>query len=77
MADGNTVTVLDACHQQLKIRVSGIDAPENKQAFGDRSKQSMARLVGKQVQVEWSKFDRYSRTIRKVLAAQENCQKES
>lgn len=28
IADGDTITVLDANHQQYKIRLSGIDAPE-------------------------------------------------
>lgn len=78
VADGDTVTVLDGSNQQHKIRVLGIDAPEKKQAFGDRSKQSMARMVfGKPVQVEWSKLDRYGRTIGKVMVSQDNCQKPS
>lgn len=31
IADGDTVTVLDAANQQHKIRLSGIDAPEKAQ----------------------------------------------
>lgn len=77
VADGDTVTVLDAGKVQYKIRVSGIDAPEKKQAFGERSKQSMAHMVlGKFVQVEWNKQDRYGRLIGKITTPQENCQKE-
>jgi endonuclease YncB( thermonuclease family) len=30
VADGDTITVLDADKRQHKIRVSGIDAPEKK-----------------------------------------------
>jgi len=45
VADGDTVTVLDASKTQHKIRLSGIDAPEKKQAFGMRSKQSLSDLV--------------------------------
>lgn len=45
VADGDTVTVLDADHQQYKIRLSGIDAPEKAQAFGQRSKESMPTLI--------------------------------
>ncbi len=37
----------------------GIDAPEKSQAFGDRSKSSLSRLVfSKDVRVEWNKRDR-------------------
>jgi len=31
--DGDTVTVLDATNSQHKIRLSGIDAPEKRQAL--------------------------------------------
>ena len=33
VADGDTLTVLDAANNQHKIRLQGIDAPESKQAF--------------------------------------------
>jgi endonuclease YncB( thermonuclease family) len=59
--------VLDATNTQYKIRLMGIDAPEKKQAFGNRSKQSLSDLVfDKQVTVEYSKQDRYGRTIGKI-----------
>jgi micrococcal nuclease len=68
VADGDTITVLDANRQQHKIRLSGIDAPEKSQPFGDRSKQSLSALVfDKQVAVEWNKRDRYGRTVGKIL----------
>lgn len=66
--DGDTVTVLESGHEQRRIRVAGIDAPEKKQPFGQKSKAKMAELVfGKDVAVEWSKKDRYGRTIGVVL----------
>lgn len=34
VADGDTVTVLDADKTQHKVRVAGIDAPEKAQPFG-------------------------------------------
>ena len=35
VADGDTITVLDNTHIQHKIRLTGIDAPEKRQAFGN------------------------------------------
>ena len=34
VSDGDTITVLDASNVQHKVRLSGIDAPEKKQPFG-------------------------------------------
>ena len=68
IADGDTITVLDTSKTQHKIRLSGIDAPEKKQAFGQRSKESLSVLVFNQtVQVETTKRDRYGREIGKVI----------
>lgn len=68
LSDGDTITVLDTSKAQHRIRLAGIDAPEKKQPFGDRSRQSLASLVfGKNVQVEYSKTDRYGRIVGKVL----------
>ena len=68
VADGDTITVLDADKVQHKIRLAGIDAPEKKQAFGNRSKESLSDMVfDKTVNVETEKRDRYGRQIGKVL----------
>jgi len=68
VSDGDTVTLLDAQKKQWKIRLLGIDAPEKKQAFGQRSKQHLSDLVfNKQVVVEYYKRDRYGRTLGKLL----------
>lgn len=68
IADGDTLTVLDALNQQHKIRLAGIDAPEKAQAFGDRSKQNLSAIVfNRTVSVEWDKQDRYGRTVGKVI----------
>lgn len=64
VSDGDTVTVLVNEHDQHRIRIAGIDAPEKKQAFGQQAKARMSDLVfGKDVSVEWSKKDRYGRTL--------------
>lgn len=68
VTDGDTVTVLDASNGQWKVRLMGIDAPEKNQAFGQRSKQHLSDLVfDKQVTIEYSKKDKYGRTIGKIL----------
>ncbi len=68
ISDGDTVTVLDASNTKTKIRLVGIDAPEKKQAFGSRSKESLSALVfNRQVTVEYEKKDRYGRTVGKIL----------
>lgn len=38
ISDGDTLTVIDTRHQQHKIRLMGIDAPEKAQPFGQRIK---------------------------------------
>jgi endonuclease YncB( thermonuclease family) len=68
VADGDTVTILDASNTQHKIRLSGIDAPEKKQAFGMRSKQSLSDLVfNEQITVEADKRDKYRREVGKIF----------
>lgn len=43
-------------------------APEKKQAFGKRSRQSLATMIfSKTVSVEWNKRDRYGRTVGKIM----------
>ena len=68
VADGDTITVLDANKTQHKIRLQGIDAPEKAQAFGAKSKQALYEMVhGKTVQVSFEKSDKYGRILGKVL----------
>lgn len=68
VADGDTITVLDSSKTQHKVRLAGIDAPERNQAFGQRSRESLADMVaGKAVIVETTKRDRYGRSVGKVL----------
>jgi len=68
IADGDTITVLRDGHEQVKIRVYGIDAPERGQPFGKRAKQFTASLVGnKVVEVDSVDQDRYGRTVGRVF----------
>lgn len=41
VVDGDSITVLRE-HEQIKMRLNEIDAPEKAQAFGNRSKQSLS-----------------------------------
>jgi len=76
VADGDTVTVLDADRNQHKVRLAGIDAPEKAQPFGQRAKERMSTLVfGKDVRLEGDKLDRYGRTVAKVWVSPPDCQR--
>ncbi|MCX8050118.1 MAG: thermonuclease family protein, partial [Methylohalobius sp.] len=67
VSDGDTITLLDAQRRQHRIRLHQIDAPERRQDFGERSRQSLAELVfGKEVVVEVVTTDRYGREVGKV-----------
>ena len=64
--DGDTLTVL-VDHRQVRVRLTDIDAPELKQPFGTRSRQSLADLCfGKQAALDVRGQDRYHRTLAHV-----------
>ena len=66
--DGDTVHVLDQTKTKCKIRLGGIDAPEKKQLFGDKSTKNLSRLIaGKNVELEYGKHDRYRRIVGKLI----------
>ncbi|MCJ9707769.1 thermonuclease family protein [Bordetella hinzii] len=70
VADGDTLTILDASRQQHRIRLAEIDAPEKGQPFGQRSKQSLSGLCfGREAVIEDRGHDRYGRTIGRVSCA--------
>ena len=64
VADGDTVTVLDADQRQIKVRLYGIDCPEKRQAWGNRATQFTRQAVhGKDVRLDVRSTDRYGRTV--------------
>lgn len=68
ISDGDTITVLDTSKTTHKIRLSGIDAPESKQPFGNASKQALSDMVYRHtVTIDYDKEDRYGRKVGKVL----------
>jgi len=65
--DGDTLT-LKTQFEEKKIRLASIDAPELNQTYGSEAKDALKGLVlGKQVQVDFSKKDKYSRLVGKVI----------
>lgn len=71
VADGDTLTVLDAVERLHKVRLSAIDAPERRQPYGERAKQHLLRLArGQSVLVRWHKRDRYGRIVGRVLLSE-------
>jgi len=68
VADGDTLTVLDASKRPHRVRLNGIDAPERSQAFGTRARQQLSDFVfNKVVRVQIDKQDRYGKSLGKVL----------
>lgn len=70
--DGDTVLVLRD-NMQIKVRLAEIDAPEIAQAFGEKSKQSLAELVlNKQVHVDSQAVDVYGRLVALIKVGELN-----
>jgi endonuclease YncB( thermonuclease family) len=66
--DGDTLDILTAGFETLRVRLSGIDAPELGQAFGRNAKAALSSLVfARSVAIEWRKRDRYDRVVAKVM----------
>jgi len=62
--DGDTVVLLTAAKEEITVRLSEIDAPERKQAFGNVSRTFLSDLIfGKEVKLEKLGKDRYGRTL--------------
>lgn len=75
--DGDTVELktlpanLMVTEAPIRVRLNGIDAPEKKQAYGQRSKQYLADMVGgKWVTVAIDGHDRYKRSLGDIFIKQ-------
>jgi endonuclease YncB( thermonuclease family) len=72
-SDGDTLIVL-LDRRQVKVRINGIDAPEKRQAFGEKFKQSLARMAfQKDARLECHKKDQYGRNVCKVWVQPSDC----
>ncbi len=61
VADVDTFTVLDPARQLYRIRLEGIDSPEDSQAFSKQSKDALVALVfRKPVRIEWTERAPYA-----------------
>ncbi len=66
VTDGDTLHVLRG-HEEIKVRLSEIDAPEKGQPFGSKSKQSLSDLCFlKQARTVGEKLDRNGRVLARV-----------
>lgn len=70
ISDGDTLTVrcgAPGAYQQVKVRIAAIDAPESRQAFGQKSRQNLARLCLRQrAALQPVDEDSYGRTVAHV-----------
>ena len=68
VTDGDTITVLRNGHEQYKIRLYGIDAPELSQPFGRASKTNLSTLIfNKNVDVRPTDTDKYGRVVAHIF----------
>lgn len=62
--DGDTLQILDNQNSNIRVRLYGIDAPESKQAWGQKSKQALSTAVaGKTVKIVNHGPDVYGREL--------------
>lgn len=70
ITDGDTIKVRcgePGAYEEVKVRLSAIDAPEKKQSFGNRSREALSGLCfNESAQVQRVSGDRYGRTVANV-----------
>ena len=77
VTDGDTIKVSNVGHEQVKIRLYGIDSPEKGQPYGQAAGKHLASLIaGKMVDIEPVTEDRYGRTVAIVTNAETNVNQE-
>lgn len=73
IADGDTLTLLDAGNTQYKIRLHGIDTPERGQPYGNAAREALeAHVAGQRIGVDVQDTDRYGRTVGTVYRDGQN-----
>lgn len=73
VSDGDTFTARcgePGQYEQVKVRMAAIDAPERRQAFGERAKEALSEVIYKQtVEMQCPKTDHYKRSVCTVRVA--------
>lgn len=70
--DGDSIT-LSHQNNQHKVRLRGIDAPELKQTYGQKSKELLkSKILNKKVQFKVFNKDRYNREIAEIWLEGQN-----
>lgn len=71
---GDTLTMLDKDKARHRVRLSAIDAPDLRQAFGPESRRGLSDLLlGKRIRVLRVKDDDFGRIVGKVLLPPPGC----
>jgi endonuclease YncB( thermonuclease family) len=64
ISDGDTIHILTTEKEKYKIRLNDIDAPESKQAFGNKSKENLKKYIyNKNVTIVYNTKDKYGRIL--------------
>ena len=72
--DGDTIASTDLTGKMIRIRLTGIDAPENDQPMGTESHKRLEQcLAGKPLLINWSITDKYDRLLAKVISGKQDC----
>ena len=68
ITDGDTIKILTATKQQIKVRLADIDTPERGQPYGRKARQVLGEKIHRrQVDVEEVAIDRYQRLVGRVF----------
>jgi endonuclease YncB( thermonuclease family) len=68
VVDGDTISIVDTANHLDRIRLAAIDAPERAQPYSAVSRRTLAaRVLHRDVVVQWSTRDRYGRIVGKVI----------
>lgn len=71
--DGNTVEVVNAANEKMKVLLAGIDCPELGQDYGDKAKQYLEKiLLRKQVTVTLQGKDRHGNNLGVVMVGDDD-----
>ena len=67
ISDGDSFTCLSGNNKRIKVRLLGIDAPENGQAYANKAKQQLVNRIHQQpVTLKIDGIDQYSRRLATV-----------